>query len=95
MERDVVGVGIIGYGWITRAHAHALHTLNHVAPPARPIRLVALAGRRPEPLEAAAQVRLHGVGRDAEATRDHGDRHGGFGGMKAGCSSSSARMTAA
>ena len=54
MQRDAIGVGVIGYGWITRAHAHALHTLNHLAPPASPTRLVALAGRRPEPLEAAA-----------------------------------------
>jgi predicted dehydrogenase len=54
MARDAIGVGVLGYGWITRAHVHALHTLNHLAPLARPVRLVALAGRRPEPLEAAA-----------------------------------------
>jgi predicted dehydrogenase len=54
MARDAIGVGVLGYGWITRAHVHALHTLNHLAPLPRPIRLVALAGRRPEPLEAAA-----------------------------------------
>jgi predicted dehydrogenase len=55
MERDAIGVGVLGYGWITRAHAHALHTLNHLDPLPRRIRLVALGGRRREPLEAAAR----------------------------------------
>jgi predicted dehydrogenase len=54
VPRDAVGVGVLGYGWISRAHAHALHTLNHLDPPPARVRLVALAGRRPEPLEAAA-----------------------------------------
>jgi predicted dehydrogenase len=53
--RDAIGVGVLGYGWITRAHAHALHTLNHLEPLPRRVRLVSLAGRRPEPLEAAAR----------------------------------------
>jgi predicted dehydrogenase len=53
LPRPSIGVGFIGYGWISRAHAHALHTLGHVAPPDARIRLVAIAGRRPEPLEAA------------------------------------------
>jgi predicted dehydrogenase len=55
MGRDAIGVGFLGYGWISRAHAHALHTLNHVAPLDKPIRLVSIAGRRAEPLEAAAR----------------------------------------
>lgn len=55
MVRDAIGVGVLGYGWITRAHAHALHTLNHLEPLPRRVRLVSLAGRRPEPLEAAAR----------------------------------------
>jgi predicted dehydrogenase len=55
VSRTSIGVGFIGYGWISRAHAHALHTLNHLCPlPAR-IRLVSIAGPREEPLEAAAQ----------------------------------------
>jgi predicted dehydrogenase len=54
MGRDSLGVGFLGYGWISRAHAHALHTLNHLAPLAKEIRLVSIAGRRAEPLEAAA-----------------------------------------
>jgi len=35
----------------SRAHAHALHTLNHIAPLERPARLVSIAGRRQEPTE--------------------------------------------
>jgi predicted dehydrogenase len=54
MSRHAVGVGVLGYGWISRAHAHALHTLNHLDPLPAGVRLVALAGRRREPLEAAA-----------------------------------------
>ena len=53
MERERVGIGFVGYGWIGRAHAHALHTLNHIAPRAR-IELVAIAGRTPERVAAAA-----------------------------------------
>src|SRR5918995_4045361 len=55
MGRDAIGVGFLGYGWISRAHAHALHTLNHVAPLAKEIRLVSIAGRRDEPLHGAAR----------------------------------------
>ena len=45
---EPIRIGILGAGWITRAHGHALHTLNHVAPLARPIELAALAARNPE-----------------------------------------------
>ena len=55
MGRDALGVGFLGYGWISRAHAHALHTLNHLAPLGKETRLVSIAGRRREPLEAAAR----------------------------------------
>ena len=55
MGRDVIGVGVLGYGWISRAHARALHALNHVAPLPKRVRLVSIAGRRPEPLESAAR----------------------------------------
>lgn len=55
MAQRAIGVGVLGYGWITRAHAHALHTLNHLEPLGRPVRLVSLAGRRAEPLEQAAR----------------------------------------
>jgi predicted dehydrogenase len=55
MGRDAIGVGFLGYGWISRTHAHALHTLNHVSPLPKEVRLVSIAGRRAEPLEAAAR----------------------------------------
>jgi predicted dehydrogenase len=54
MPGDTIGVGVVGYGWISRAHAHALHTLNHLRPLTKPIRLASIAGRRAEPLESAA-----------------------------------------
>ena len=43
-----IRIGLLGAGWITRAHGHALHTLNHVTPLGRPIELRALAARNPE-----------------------------------------------
>jgi predicted dehydrogenase len=52
---ETIGIGFVGSGWISRAHAHALHTLNHLEPLAKRIRLVSIAGRRAEPLEAAAR----------------------------------------
>jgi predicted dehydrogenase len=55
MPADTIGVGFVGYGWISRAHAHALHTLNHLDPLSKRVRLVAIAGRRAEPLQAAAE----------------------------------------
>jgi predicted dehydrogenase len=45
---DPIRIGLLGAGWITRAHAHALHTLDHVTPLGRPIELAALAARNPE-----------------------------------------------
>jgi predicted dehydrogenase len=52
---ETIGIGLVGYGWIGRAHAHALHALNHIRPLARRVRLVSVAGRRPEGVEAAAR----------------------------------------
>jgi predicted dehydrogenase len=52
---EAIGVGLLGAGWITRAHGHALHTLNHVTPLARPIRLRALAARNEERGSAMAR----------------------------------------
>ena len=49
-----VGIGVVGTGWITRAHAHALHSLNHIDPLERRARLVSLAGRNEERTAAAA-----------------------------------------
>jgi predicted dehydrogenase len=52
-DRDLV-VGVIGSGWIVRAHVHALHTLNHLGPlPAR-VRVKWIYGRRPERMAALA-----------------------------------------
>ena len=47
-------IGLLGYGWIARAHAHALLTLDHMAPLRRRIELVALAGRNAERAAAFA-----------------------------------------
>ncbi len=49
-----IGIGLLGAGWITRAHAHALHTIGHMRPLGRPIRLVALGARNQERGQAMA-----------------------------------------
>ena len=54
MPGDTIGIGFVGYGWIARAHAHALHTLNHLRPLAKRIRLVTMAGRHADGVAAAA-----------------------------------------
>jgi predicted dehydrogenase len=52
-QRTLV-VAVIGSGWIVRAHAHALHTLNHLGGlPAR-IRVKWIYGRRAEKMAALA-----------------------------------------
>lgn len=58
---DGIGIGILGAGWITRAHGHALHTIGHVAPLSRPIRLAALGARDAE--RGSAMARDLGVER--------------------------------
>jgi predicted dehydrogenase len=53
---DRVGVGLLGYGFMGRAHAHALHTLAHMIwPPPLACELVAIAGRDREAVETAAR----------------------------------------
>jgi predicted dehydrogenase len=52
---EPIRIGILGAGWITRAHGHALHTLNHVGRLGRPIRLAALAARTRERGEPMAR----------------------------------------
>jgi predicted dehydrogenase len=47
MPERPLGIGLLGAGWITRAHAHAIRTLVHIAPLPRPVRIVALAARTP------------------------------------------------
>jgi predicted dehydrogenase len=56
-----IRIGLLGAGWITRAHGHALLTLGHVAALDRPIQLAALAARNPE--RGAAMARDLGVER--------------------------------
>jgi predicted dehydrogenase len=51
---DEVCIGVIGYGWIARAHSHALQTLAHLAPPRRRPRLAVVAGRNDERAAAFA-----------------------------------------
>lgn len=53
-RQNTVGVGVIGTGWITRAHVHALHTLNHIRPLPKQIELVSLCSRTPERVEPMA-----------------------------------------
>lgn len=49
-----VRVGLVGTGWIVRAHAHALHTVGHIQPPPYKIRVVAVTGRNRQKVEALA-----------------------------------------
>jgi predicted dehydrogenase len=51
---DVLGVGIIGSGWITRAHALGIRTLPHLESLGRPVRITMLAGRDRERGQAMA-----------------------------------------
>ncbi|CAN5517245.1 Gfo/Idh/MocA family oxidoreductase [soil metagenome] len=53
MVERALGIGFIGYGWMGRAHAHALRTLERIAPVGRDIRLVAIAGNNKEKVSAA------------------------------------------
>jgi len=47
-------VGLVGTGWIVRAHVHALHTLGHLQPLPYKIRVVVVSGRNREKVEALA-----------------------------------------
>jgi predicted dehydrogenase len=51
---DTIGVGIIGAGWITRAHALAIGTIAQVAPVGKPVEIRMLAARGSERGEAMA-----------------------------------------
>ncbi len=48
-----LGVALVGYGWIARAHAHALRTVDGLTQLEHPLELVALAGRDAAGVEAA------------------------------------------
>ena len=61
MGSDRIRIGIVGYGWIARAHVHALHSLNHVASLPRRVEPAAVAGRTAERAQAFAEAL--GIGR--------------------------------
>lgn len=51
-----IGVGMLGYGFMGRAHANAYHTIPYTFwPPTANLRLVALAGRTPAGVAEAAE----------------------------------------
>ncbi len=52
--RRPVRVAVIGTSWISRAHCHALLTLNHIRPLERPIELTSLHGRTPANIDRLA-----------------------------------------
>ncbi len=56
---DTLGIGILGAGWITRAHGLAIRTLSQVAPVGRPVAITMLAARgsgRGEEMAAQLEV---------------------------------------
>jgi predicted dehydrogenase len=53
-SRGHIGIGVVGTAWITRAHAHALHTINHTGLLTHEVRLVNLYGRRSQAAEQMA-----------------------------------------
>ncbi len=50
-----IGIGILGAGWISRAHGLAIRTAPFVAPLGRPVRIAMLAGRDRGRAEAMAR----------------------------------------
>src|SRR5919197_1357561 len=50
-----LGIGLIGAGWITRAHGRAIHTINQMKPLSRRLNVAALSARRPEQGEPMAR----------------------------------------
>jgi predicted dehydrogenase len=56
VSAEPLGIGFIGTSWMGRVHAHALHTIGHVAPLERPLRLVSIAGRDPARTERTARL---------------------------------------
>jgi len=58
-----IGVGMLGHGFVGRAHLNAFRGLDHIAPPPLSPRLVEVVGRRPE--AAAEAARRYGFERAA------------------------------
>jgi predicted dehydrogenase len=55
-EIPTIGVGMLGYAFMGKAHSHAYRTLPHIVfPPPLVPRLVALGGRNPNALREAAE----------------------------------------
>jgi predicted dehydrogenase len=54
MTRDAVGVAMLGYAFMGKAHSRALLALRHLDVPLIP-ELVSISGRNPEPLEQARE----------------------------------------
>lgn len=52
--RPKITVGVIGSGWIVRAHVHALHTLNHLGPRPARVRLKWIYGRQADKMAGLA-----------------------------------------
>lgn len=56
MTRPTIGVGMLGYGFMGRAHTNGLRTLAYMAwPPPADVRLVAIGGRNREAVSDAAE----------------------------------------
>lgn len=49
-------IGVLGAGWITRAHVHALRSIGHMGPLARPVAVTAMAARNRERGETMART---------------------------------------
>src|SRR5262249_57325954 len=54
-EDDTIGIGMLGYAFMGKAHSHAFRTIEHMTwpPPLQP-RLVAIAGRDEKAVSEAA-----------------------------------------
>lgn len=62
MTRPVIGVGMVGYGFMGRAHTNALHTLAYLTwPPPAEVKLVTICGRTRAAVQEAAD--RYGYGR--------------------------------
>ncbi|MCL2420213.1 MAG: Gfo/Idh/MocA family oxidoreductase, partial [Conexibacteraceae bacterium] len=56
MSRPTIGVGMLGYGFMGRAHTHALRTLAYMTwPPPADVELVAICGRTESAVKEAAE----------------------------------------
>ena len=54
-SRPRINVGVVGTGWIVRAHVHALHALNHLEPLPCRVRVRSVYGRHEESASSIAR----------------------------------------